>query len=158
MVAGSTEVGRTASRHNRRAPARIDMRLVVGRRLKVLTAAFRDRLRVGADPDPLLLTAIERAATLQVLAEDAAQRALRADPKVALDDVVRLARLSDLATARLRLDRKAPEAPTPSVAEYIDHLNGNASGPAPAASRIDETPSPVSGQPLGQTRTSEAPT
>jgi hypothetical protein len=65
------------------------------------------------DPDPLLLAAIERAAQLQALAEQAAARALRADPKVAYDDVVRLSRLADHAVRRLRLDhRDTKQAPS----------------------------------------------
>jgi hypothetical protein len=106
MVAESTEVGRTASRHNRRAPVRIDKRLVIGRRIKELTATFRARLGLDeADPDPVLLAAIDKAARLTALAEDASARALRADPAISLDDVVRLSRWADLCVRRLHLDR-----------------------------------------------------
>jgi hypothetical protein len=64
-----------------------------------------------------LLTAIERAATLQALAEDAAARALRGDPKVAYDDVVRLSRLADISVRRLRLDRH--NTPQPKLSDYL---------------------------------------
>jgi hypothetical protein len=124
MVAEAFEVGRTVavrrSRHGMRARVSVDMRLAIGRRIKELTAVFRARVGLdAADPDPVLLAAVERAARLQALAEDAAAKATRADPKVTLDDVVRLTRLADISVRRLQLDRK-PE--TPSLG---DLLNGH---------------------------------
>jgi hypothetical protein len=105
-------------RNHRKARRPFDGRYIIGRRVKELTATFRARLSLdGADPDPLLLTATERAAQLQALAEQAAARALRADPKVAYDDVVRLSRLADHAVRRLHLDR--PKQTTPSLANYL---------------------------------------
>jgi len=92
----------------------IDKRFILGKRVQLLAATFRQRLRIDeADPDPLLLSAIDRAAQLQALAEQAAAGALRADPRVGLDDLVRLQRLADLAVRRLRLDQsRKPTAPT----------------------------------------------
>jgi hypothetical protein len=86
--------------NKRRARVSIDKRFTFGRRVKEVTLTFRARLSLDVDPDPLLLTAIERAEQLQALAEQAAARALRADPKVAYDDVVRLNRLADQRRAR----------------------------------------------------------
>jgi hypothetical protein len=108
--------------NKRRARVAIDKRFAVGRRIKELTATFRERLGFDANPDPLLLTAIERAAQLQALAEQAAARALRADPKVAYDDVVRLSRLADHAVRRLRLDRNNTKQP--SLSEYLAARGG----------------------------------
>jgi hypothetical protein len=72
----------------------------------------------------LLLTAIERAATLQALAEDAAARALRADPAISLDDVVRLSRLAENATRRLRLDQRNATQATPTLSSYLAARGG----------------------------------
>jgi hypothetical protein len=113
--------------NKRRAPVRIDKRFAIGRRFKELEITFRERLGLGADPDPLLLTAIERAATLQALAEDAAAKALRADPKVAYDDVVRLSRLAEIATRRLRLDQHNTTPTSPTLADYLRHKSSEES-------------------------------
>jgi hypothetical protein len=101
-------------RNHRKVKKPFDGRFVLGRRVHKLAATFRQRLGIDeADPDPLLLSAIDRAAQLQALAEQAAAGALRADPKVGLDDLVRLQRLADLAVRRLRLDQsRKPTAPT----------------------------------------------
>ena len=104
-------------RNHRKARKPFDGRYAIGRRIKQLAITFRERLSLDANPDPLLLTAIERAAQLQALAEQAAARALRADPAVAYDDVVRLSRLADLAVRRLRLDRR-------DEATEVDRLSG----------------------------------
>ena len=75
--------------NKRRAPVQIDRRFAIGRRIDLLATTFRERVGLDeADPDPVLLAAVEKAARLTALAEDAAARATRADPKVTLDDVV----------------------------------------------------------------------
>jgi hypothetical protein len=123
MVAESTDDGREmtarADRHGKRALKPIDRRFVHGKRIAELTAILRARVGIDeADPDPLLADAVEKAARLTALAEDASARALRGDPKVSLDDVVRLSRAADLAMRRLRLDQH--RAPTePSLADYL---------------------------------------
>src|SRR5262245_31920594 len=88
-----------------RPPQPFDKRTGAGRRAHVLANHFRQRLGAVAD-DPVVSAAIERAAQLQALAEAARARALRADPKVTLDDVVRLTRLADLSVRRLHLDQR----------------------------------------------------
>jgi hypothetical protein len=106
--------------NKKRARVQIDKRYAIGRRIKALVAVFRARVGlVEANPDPVLLTAVEKAARLTALAEEAAGRATRADPRVTLDDVVRLTRLADLSVRRLQLDRK-PDAPS-----LGDLLNGH---------------------------------
>jgi hypothetical protein len=122
MAAENTEHGGKASRRNRhgmKAVAVIDKRRSNGKRYKALAATFRQR--VGFDesnPDLVLATAIHRAAMLQVLAEDVAARAMKADPHISLDDVVRLARLSEIAVRRLRLDERKQPTP-PSLSAYL---------------------------------------
>jgi hypothetical protein len=122
MPAGSAG----ATRNKRRARVWIDKRSALGRRVTRLAATFRARVGFDANPDPLLLTAIEHAAQLQALAEQAAARALRADPKVAYDDVVRLSRLADHAVRRLRLDQRVKQPP-PKLADYLAARGGSGS-------------------------------
>src|SRR5262245_22261805 len=88
MHAGSIGITRMATvkpkPNKRRAHVQIDKRYAIGRRIKQLTATFRARVGLDVDHDPVLLAAVEKAAQLTALAEDAAARALRADPKVTL--------------------------------------------------------------------------
>jgi hypothetical protein len=124
MVAESSVISRAvavrSSRNGRRAPVQIDKRFAIGRRIKELTAVFRGRVGLDeVDPDPVLSAAVEKAARLTALAEDAAARALRADPKVSLDDVVRLTRLADLSVRRLHLDRRNTTPATPTLSAYL---------------------------------------
>ena len=88
----------------------------------MLTAHFRQRLGPIAD-DPVVAGAIERAAQLQALAEAARARALRADPQVTLDDVVRLHRLSEFAVRALHLDRRNATQ-TPTLSTYLAARGG----------------------------------
>jgi hypothetical protein len=111
--------------NKRRARVSIDKRYVLGRRVKQLTATFRERLGLDADADLLLLAAVERAAQLQALAEEAAARALRADPNVAYDDVVRLSRLAEHAVRRLHLDRRNATQ-KPKLSDYLAARGGSA--------------------------------
>jgi hypothetical protein len=104
--------------NKRRAHVQIDKRYAIGRRVKQLVATFRERLGLEGNPDLLLLAAIERAAQLQALAEQAAARALRGDAQVAYDDVVRLSRLAEHAVRKLHLDRhNTKQAPT--LSDYL---------------------------------------
>ena len=105
-------------RNHRKAPVRIDKRFILGKRITQLSAIYAERAGLDAtDPDPVLKASIEKAAMLTGLAEDAAHRAARGDPKIALDDVVRLTRLADLTVRRLHLDRRKPASPT--LASYL---------------------------------------
>jgi transposase len=120
MVAESTEgsrkVAAKTTRQGKRAPVPIDMRLAIGRRIKRLTAVFRERVGPDADQDPVLLASVEKAAWLTALAEDAAAKATRGI--ATLDDVVRLTRLADISVRRLRLDRHKPAA-GPSLGDIM---------------------------------------
>ena len=104
--------------NKRRARVSVDKRFAVGRRVKQLAITFRERLNLNVDGDPLLLAAVERAARLTALAEQASARALSGDPAVAYDDVVRLNRLSELALRRLRLDQRHAQT-TPTLSTYL---------------------------------------
>ena len=73
---GITRVKSAKPKQNKGAPVQVDHRFAIGRRIKLLTATFRERLGLDvADPDPVLLAAVEKAARLTALAEDAAARA-----------------------------------------------------------------------------------
>ena len=50
----------SVARNKRRARVWIDKRSALGRRVTQLTATFRARIGLDANPDPLLLAAIER--------------------------------------------------------------------------------------------------
>jgi hypothetical protein len=109
---GANKVPHRRRRNHRRARVRIDRRSVLGQRVTELERVFRQRLGDAA-LDPIVDTALKRAAELTALAEAASGRALRADPGVTLDDVVRLQRTAALAVHRLHLDRKPlPSAPS----------------------------------------------
>jgi hypothetical protein len=122
MVAESVAHARAPAarptRNGKRAPKPIDRRFVLGKRIAQLSAIFAERAGLDAnDPDPVLSAAVEKAARLTGLAEDAAARAARNDPRITLDDLVRLQRLADLCVRRLRLDRQSSSAP--SLTSYL---------------------------------------
>ncbi len=96
-----------------------DKRFILGKRTAQLSAIYAQRAGLDpTNPDPVLAAQCETAARLTGLAEDASARALRGDPKIALDDVVRLQRLADLTVRRLRLDQH--RKPTqPSIADLL---------------------------------------
>jgi hypothetical protein len=103
--------------NKRRAPALIDKRFALGRRVKQLTAIFRARL--GADAaDPVLDAAVRRAAEIAALAEHLRARALRGED-VSPDDVLRMTRSADLLTRRLHLDRHKPQPTSASLFDYL---------------------------------------
>jgi hypothetical protein len=116
---GTARIAQAGRKVNKRkAKVAFDKRYAVGRRYMALLATYRERLHLDADPDPLLLAAVERAAELQALAEQARGRALRAEATVTLDDVVRLNRLAEQALRRLHLDRHNTKQTTPTLSDF----------------------------------------
>jgi hypothetical protein len=93
-----------------------DRRTRTGRRAVQLAATFSQRLGDDAG-DPILQVQVERAARLVAFSEHLSARALRADPAISPDDVVRASRAADHAMRRLHLDRHVRRPPT--LAEYI---------------------------------------
>ena len=85
-------------------PQPFDKRTLVGRRVVELAATFCARLGEDAS-DPILQVQVERAARLVAYSEQLSARALRADPAVCPDDVIRASRAADHAMRRLNLDR-----------------------------------------------------
>jgi hypothetical protein len=77
-----------------------------------LAATFSTRLGEDA-ADPILQVQVERAARLVASSEQLSARALRLDPTISPDDVIRSSRAADHALRRLNLDRhKAPSGPS----------------------------------------------
>jgi hypothetical protein len=110
-------------RNHRKAKRLYDRRFAIGRRIKQLAASYCERLNVGVDPDPLLLASVERCAELTALAEVARARALRGDPDIAYDDIVRLSRLAAHALRHLQLDRNTAKQ-QPTLSDYLRARNG----------------------------------
>jgi hypothetical protein len=88
-----------------------DKRTLLGRRVVELAATFSTRLGEDAG-DPILQVQVERAARLVAFSEQLSARALRADPAVCPDDVIRASRAADHAMRRLNLDRRKAQAPS----------------------------------------------
>ena len=109
-------------RNHRRVRKPFDGRYALGRRVHQLVDVFAARIP-DAD-DPVTAAAIERAARLTALSEQASARALCADPAVSLDDVVRLHRASDYAVRRLRLDQRNNTKQAPTLSSYLAARGG----------------------------------
>ncbi len=108
-------------RRRRRGPKPrqpFDKRTLLGRRVVELIATFCARLGEDAG-DPVLQVQIERAARLVAFSEQLSARALRADPAVSPDDVIRASRAADHAMRRLQLDRYKAQLTTPTLAQYL---------------------------------------
>jgi hypothetical protein len=121
MVAENAADGRQVrpTRNGKRALVQIDKRLASSRRIADLIAIYGQRAGLDPDdPDPLLQSAVDSAARMQALAESTSARALRGDPNVSLDDVVRLSRWADLLVRRLRINERTVPS-TPSLSSYL---------------------------------------
>ena len=107
-------------RRNKRTPKPrqpFDKRTLLGRRVVELAATFSQRL--GSDAgDPILQVQVERAARLVAFSEQLSARALRADPAVCPDDVIRASRAADHAMRRLNLDRHKVQS-GPSLTQLL---------------------------------------
>jgi hypothetical protein len=90
----------------------------LGRRVVELVATFSRRLGEDAS-DPILQVQVERAARLVAFSEQLSARALRADPCVSPDDVIRASRAADHAMRRLQLDRHKTQPQTPTLSDYL---------------------------------------
>ena len=90
---------------------------LTGRRVHELVAIFAARIGPEAD-DPIMATAIRRAAETTALSEDLRARMLRGDPDVSADDALRTTRAADALTRRLHLDRRQPKT-GPSLADVL---------------------------------------
>jgi hypothetical protein len=71
-----------------------------GRTWVMLARLYAERIGEAAS-DPIIASAIRKAAELRALVDEVRQRALRGDETVSPDDVVRVTRLADLSVRRL---------------------------------------------------------
>lgn len=116
QIAELVQPPKPRKRGGRRAPARVNGRLAVGRRAKQLTAILRQQLGAQAD-DPIMAAAICRAAETTALAEHMLGKALRSEDGVTHDQALRASRTADLLTQRLCLDRyRQPRKPVSRLA------------------------------------------
>jgi hypothetical protein len=98
--------GRIERRKTRlRTLAHLDGRTRASKRARELVAAFKAALS-DAVLSPSQCLAVEHAAMLSALAEDAASRRLAGASDVTLEDTVRLARVAQTALKALNLDRR----------------------------------------------------
>jgi hypothetical protein len=102
---------------------RVDGRSAVARRAKQLTADFIAALGGHSAVDSVLMAKVRRAAELVVVAERARVAALHGSA-VALDDLVRVERLAELAVRRLGIDQREPDKP-----DLDDYLASKAGAP-----------------------------
>jgi hypothetical protein len=109
--------GRRRKRPKKLPAHAFDRRTRMGRRAVQLAATFSQRLGEDA-ADPILQVQIERAAQLVAYSEVLSARALRADPAVCPDDVIRASRAADHAMRRLNLDRHKVQS-GPSLTQLL---------------------------------------
>jgi hypothetical protein len=107
--------------NKRRARRPFDRRYALGRRVLELEGVFRTRLGPDVADDPVMATAIRRAAETVALSEDLRARMLRGE-NVSADDVLRTTRAADALTRRLHLDRNPKREPT--LADYLATRGG----------------------------------
>jgi len=113
MDTGSARLGRrTRARLLRLSTlSHLDQRTRASRRARELAQDFAAEL--GGTLSVAQRAAVEQAATLCALAEDAASRRLGGAVDVSLEDVVRLGRLAQLAVKRLGIDQRQREPERP---------------------------------------------
>jgi hypothetical protein len=97
-----------------RSVAELDLRTVSGKRARALARLFESAL---GQVSPAQRLAIDGAAGLVALSEDAVARRLRGEA-VPLDDVIRAVACARRAVRDLGIDRKREPA-VPSLAEYL---------------------------------------
>jgi hypothetical protein len=113
---GSERPRRPRRKRSPRRPKPDGRRWVV-RRAKAIAAAFHAQLGARAR-EPSVALSISKAAELAALAADARSRALRGDPTITADDLVRLGRLATSAERALHLPEPT-DARAPSLQEYL---------------------------------------
>lgn len=96
----------------------LDGRTVAARRARELATCFETEL--GGNVTASQRIAVERAAALVAIAEDARARRLAGEPDVSLEDLVRIDNAAARAVKALGIKAAAPKVP--SIREYIASL------------------------------------
>jgi hypothetical protein len=109
----------------------LDGRTVGARRARELAQSFEAEL--GGTVTSAQRAAIERAATLMALAEDAQARRLAGDPSVSLEDLVRIDNAAMRAVRQLGIKPGAKPAAPSSPAEYLARRAAERAGKASSA-------------------------
>jgi len=99
---------------------RLDGRTIASRRAGELARDFA--AEIGGTMSVAQRAAVEQAAVLTALAEDAASRRLGGALDVSLEDTVRLARVAQLAVRRLGLRNLGRREPQPSFQAQLEQL------------------------------------
>jgi len=115
----------------------LDGRTVGARRARELALAFDAEL--GGNVTGALRAAIERAATLTALAEDAQARRLAGDLSVTLEDLVRIDNAAMRAVKQLGIKPAAAPKP-PSIHEYVRGLAPDEPAGAPSVPPASDSP------------------
>ena len=115
----------------------LDGRTIASKRAATLAKTFAAEL--GGQLSDVQRVAVQNAAVMTAISEDAQTRRLAGDPAISLDDIVRAVSAARRAVRDLGLDRKREPA-GPSLAEYLAR-NYAAQGEAePAADAMDDEP------------------
>ena len=117
-IARSHGVRAPQKRDRSKRLTKIDMRSVLGQRVKELTKAFSEAL--GTEQSILRRMAIERAAQLTAIAEKARGKLMR-DGAGTLDDLVRLERKADQAVRALGISEGKPKPATSNP--LVEHFS-----------------------------------
>ncbi len=86
---------------------------------QLLVDGYTAALGASARSNPIVMTDIERAADLVLLALNMRRRALRGDATVKIDDLTRLEGAADRAVRRLNLPPPGSAAPVKTLADYL---------------------------------------
>jgi hypothetical protein len=97
--------------------AHLDGRTRAMKRTRELVAELK--AEIGGDLNPAQISAVERAAALAAVAEDARARRLAGDTSIGLNDLVRVDNAADRALRRVRQTATAKPASTQTLRDYM---------------------------------------
>jgi hypothetical protein len=115
-VASRRDGGPAPKRDRRQTLTKIDKRLPLGKRIAELTSMFT--AAVGGEPTPVRRLAVDKAAQLTAIAEQARGAFMR-DATGTLDDIVRLERKADQAVRALGIREAKPKGEKSPLAAHF---------------------------------------
>jgi hypothetical protein len=115
-VASRRDGGPAPKRDRRQTLTKIDKRLPLGKRIAELTSMFT--AAVGGEPTPVRRLAVDKAAQLTAIAEQARGAFMR-DATGTLDDIVRLERKADQAVRALGIREAKPKGEESPLAAHF---------------------------------------
>jgi len=117
----------------------LDGRTVAARRSRELAATFAAELDPSGNLTPTQRLAVERAATLTAVSEDAQTRRLAGDHSVSLEDLVRIDNAARRAVRDLNI-RPGARSDEPNLADYLRQIGGHEAADASIEEPGTETP------------------